>query len=439
MQEAFISHIQNHQLVDADHRYLLACSGGLDSMALANLLWNAGIPFEIAHVNFQLRSQESDGDQAFVEAWAQSHQIPCHTKKAETNLYAASKGISTQMAAREIRYSFFEETRINQALDGILLAHHEDDQIETIFLNLLRGTGIEGIYGMSERKGWLIRPLLSFSRDLLSDFMISNGYTWRDDSSNQKSDYKRNNLRINGLPSIYGLEADARKNLLTSFGRLKDTGKAFSGLFELWKAAKIREKEGQQVLAFVDILTMPGGASLLYFWLRSYGFNPEQTQSIWENLQQIRTGSMFMGKGYQLWFDRKEMILCPFQESFEGLILTGNEEEFNLPEGKYQVFRRKGSHEIDPNPLHAQLDEDQLEFPLEIRTWREGDRFIPLGMKSEKKVSDFLIDLKISISKKQQIKVLVSSGKIAWVMGLRIADWAKITPATRQILSFKKR
>ncbi|MBC6367074.1 tRNA lysidine(34) synthetase TilS [Algoriphagus sp. AK58] len=439
MQEAFIAHIRKRQLLDPNKVYLLACSGGLDSMALANLLSAAKISFEIAHVNFNLRGEDSDADQQFVQSWAEERAIKFHLKTAETIVYAQRLGISTQMAAREIRYQFFEEIRSKYGLDGILLAHHEDDQIETIFLNLLRGTGIEGIYGMSERKGWLIRPLLTFSREEIADYMQTNSHEWREDLSNQKSDYKRNNLRINGLPHIFKLETDARKNLLTSFNRLKDTGKAFSGLFDFWKAEKIREEEGIQYLAYSDISHLPGGASLLYFWLRPYGFNSEQALTIWESLSEIQSGSVFHGNGYQLWFDRKEMMLCPKPSPFQGYILQEHENELILPEGSYEIRRSFEKSNIDPNPQNAVLDLSQLEFPLEIRTWKDGDRFIPLGMNTEKKISDFLIDLKVPLAKKQDVKVLVSGGKIAWVIGIRIADWAKLTPATRHTLHFKKR
>lgn len=439
MREVFISHIQSRKLLLPHQRYLLACSGGMDSMALANLLQLAGIPFEIAHVNFKLRDQESDDDQIFVENWAKCHQIQVHLKVANTTHLSLSQGISIQMAAREIRYDFFEEIRAKFNLDGILLAHHEDDQLETIFLNLLRGTGIEGIYGMGERKGWLIRPLLPFSRAELTDFMKSGGFEWREDSSNEKSDYKRNNLRHHGLPAIYGLEADSKKNLLTSFERLKDTGRAFSGLFDFWKTKSIVDHNGIQSLKYADIVHLPGGASLLYFWLRSFGFNSDQAQQIWESLTDIKPGSVFIGKNFQLWLDRTEMLLCPKPISFEGFFINGDENELSLPEGIYNISRSSETKAIDLSLQNALLDADQLEFPMEIRLWKEGDRFVPLGMQSEKKISDFLIDLKVPAPKKQEIKVLISGNKIAWVIGLRIADWAKITPATRHTIHFKKR
>jgi tRNA(Ile)-lysidine synthase len=439
MRQVFISGIQKSQTVLPNQRFLLACSGGMDSMALAHLLLSAGIYFEIAHVNFQLRGEESEGDKLFVENWAKTRQIAFHLKTADTKSVAESKGISVQMAAREIRYDFFEEIRAAFQLDGILLAQHQDDQLETIFMNLLRGTGIEGLSGMSEKKGWLIRPLLNFSRAEIAEFMFSEGYEWREDSSNEKSDYKRNNLRINGLPAIYGLAPDAKKNLLCSFKRLKDTGKAFSGLFEFWKEKTVREKDGIQSLTYSDITHLPGGASLLYFWLRSYGFHSEQAEAIWEAITtKVRIGSVFTGKNHQLWMDRNEMMLAPISGDFNSIPLDKSDGFLNLPERNYEIRWFEENKAIDINPENAVLDLECLELPLTVRIWEEGDRFIPLGMKNEKKISDFLIDLKIPLAKKQGVKVLISGEKIAWVIGIRIADWAKLTPTTRQTVHFKK-
>lgn len=425
-------------LFDPKSTYLLACSGGMDSMCLASLLVQSGINFEIAHLNFQLRGEESEGDREFVQNWAENHDIRFHLMLAETETYAKTKGISIQMAAREIRYRFFEEIRSTQNHQGIILAHHEDDQLETIFLNLLRGTGIEGIYGMAERKGWLIRPLLGFSRAQIQAYMSENSLPWREDRSNTKEEYKRNNLRINGLPAIYSLEPDARKNLITSFGRLKDTGKAFGGLFENWKKENIREDQAYQFLPYAAIQNQPGASTLLYFWLRPFGFNSDQTQTLAEALSQPKAGTVFKGAGYWIHFDRNELVLAPEPEPFSPIFLDQYDTELRLPEGSFRISKPDYPVQLDKNPLHAQLDEGRLAYPLEIRSWQLGDKFVPLGMSSSKKISDFLIDIKMPLAKKQSVKVLVSGGEIAWVLGLRIADWAKCTPVTQRILYFKK-
>lgn len=439
MLDTFQTHIISRNLLDQHSTYLLACSGGMDSMCLGSLLTQLGISFEVAHLNFQLRGDESTGDEEFVKTWAKDNDFRFHFKRVETENYAKEKGISIQMAAREIRYSFFEEVRAAQKLDGILLAHHEDDQLETIFLNLLRGTGIEGIYGMADKKGWLIRPLLPFSRTEIQSYLESNQVLWREDSSNRKDDYKRNNLRINSLPSLYNLEPDARKNLLTSFQRLKDTGKAFSGLFETWKKMNIREESDYQFLPLEAIQNQPGASTLLYFWLRPFGFNSEQSQAITEGLVKPKSGNLFNSSTHFLHFDRAEIILAPVHKDFNPIFISKKDTELNLPEGTFLISNQNHPLQLDKNPLHAQLDESRLVYPLEIRSWQEGDKFVPLGMNSSKKISDFLIDSKVPLAKKRNVKVLVSNGEIAWVIGLRIADWAKCTATTQRVVYFKKK
>ncbi|REG94402.1 tRNA lysidine(34) synthetase TilS [Algoriphagus antarcticus] len=439
MVEAFIRHIRNKSILDPSKTYLLASSGGMDSMCLGNLLTKAEIPFEIAHVNFQLRAKESDGDENFLRNWANSFGKTFHVHHAETYAFASERNISTQMAAREIRYDWFEKLRVERNLAGIILAHHEDDQIETIFLNLLRGTGIEGIYGMAERRGWLIRPLLPFAREEIKAYILENQIEWREDSSNEKTDYKRNKLRHISLPALYSTADDAKSNLLNSFARLKDTGKAFAVLFESWKIEKIQDSDGLQILPLTDILRKAGATSLLYFWLRPFGFNSDQAQDILETCQSGDSGKLFESPSHLLNLDRDRLILAPIPSQFDSISISESDIEFLLPEGKYEILKLEGKEALDKTRQNAMLDLERLSFPLEIRSWQEGDRFIPLGMKNTKKISDFLIDLKVPVVKKHAVKVLLSEGQIAWVIGFRIADWAKSTAATRKLLYLKKR
>ena len=437
MYEAFISHIHNEKLLTPSQRYLLACSGGLDSMALAHLLLKANIPFELAHVNFQLRGEESQGDEAFLRNWGAKHGIEVHVNSSDTISYASTKGISIQMAAREIRYLFFEEIRSSRALNGIILAHHQDDQLETIFLHLLRGTGIEGMTGMNDRKGWLIRPLLIFSRKEIETYMQQEGHEWREDRSNASSDYKRNKLRHEGLPAIYALDQDARKNLLHSFDRLKDTGKAFISLFESWKIQHVEEGDDFSILPYEALHQVKGAATLLYFWLRTYGFNSDQAKGIYESLKDPKPGRLFLSSSHQVGLDRTALILSAIPQHFDPISISYGVEMVSISSKKYTLEWKTQEMALDPNSSHAQLDADTLEYPLMVRNWEEGDRFIPLGMQSEKKISDFLIDQKVPLPLKKEVKVVVSGKKIAWVWGMRIADWAKVTPNTIRFLHIK--
>lgn len=438
MVNAFIQYIRSKSLLIPSKTYLLACSGGLDSICLGELLIRAEIQFEVAHVNFQLRGNESDEDEKFVKNWAKSNSKIAHFHRAKTLDYASEAHISTQMAAREMRYEWFEKIRSDRNLEGIILAHHQDDQLETIFLNLLRGTGIEGLYGMADRRGQLIRPLLPFSRAEIEIFAGLNKILWREDSSNQKTDYKRNKLRHDILPPLYGFSPDSKRNLITSFERLKDTGKAFSGLFGHWINTNIQSEEGIQSLSLNKILNMTGAASLIYFWLRSYGFNSDQSQDIYESIRRRESGKIFESGSHLLNIDREMLFLAPRAVPFNPIQLESSEISLKLPDIAYDIFRVDANVTIDFHRTNAMLDLDQLNFPLTVRNWEMGDRFMPIGMKSSKKISDFLIDLKVPLLKKPMVKVLTSEGRIAWVIGYRIADWAKTTAATRKILYFKK-
>jgi tRNA(Ile)-lysidine synthase len=438
MLDTFIKHIRVKTLLNPSKTYLLACSGGLDSICLGELLSQAAIPFEVAHVNFQLRGSESSGDEYFVREWAHSRHLIFHVKRANTMVFAKDAGISTQMAAREIRYTWFEKVCKERKLDGILLAHHKDDQIETVFLNLLRGTGIEGLYGMADRRGNLIRPLLPFSRKNLEEFASIHQLAWREDSSNVKLDYKRNKLRHSLLPEIFDFAPDAKINLQTSLTRLTDTGKAFTSLVEQWLKINIVEQNGIQSITIKALIAMQGTASIIYFWLRSYGFNSDQAQAIHNSLEQGVVGKLFGSAAYIVNVDRDFIYLAPISEKFKSIELSDQAIKFTIAEGNYELLKLISPVNLDQKKANAMLDLERLTFPLTVRTWEQGDRFIPLGMKSQKKISDFLIDLKIPLLRKQEIKVLISDQEIAWVIGHRIADWAKTTAATQKVLYLKK-
>lgn len=438
MIEAFIRHIQEKSLVGPEKRYLLACSGGLDSMCLAHLLEKSGVSFDIAHVNFQLRGAESDQDELFIKDFAARKSIPFHLKRVQTKNYVESHKVSVQEAARDLRYTFFEQILAQQNLAAVLVAHHQDDQIETIFLNLLRGTGIEGISGMSDQRGQIIRPLLPFSREEIEDFARLEGLSWREDSSNEKTDYLRNKLRHQMLPHLLDLKADARQNLLASFDRIRDTGRAFASLFEEWTLRYCQEQDDIFSLEIQALKQYSGSQSLLFYWLRQFGFNSDQSKSIHQAAILGNSGKIFESREYLANVDREDILVCKKETEFTPIELGISDIELNLGNDSYSILHSQPGDFIDKNSSNAMLDFDLLSFPLEIRTWQLGDRFNPLGMSQEKKVSDFLIDLKIPFIKKAQVKVVLSAGKIAWIIGHRIADWVKTTAGTRKIFYLKK-
>ncbi|TFV93357.1 tRNA lysidine(34) synthetase TilS [Algoriphagus kandeliae] len=437
MLAAFQEHIRQKALLDPSKTYLLACSGGVDSMVLGFLLMKSEIPIELAHVNFGLRGEDSNQDELFVIQWAEEHGITFHLHHPKTQEHAEEKKLSIQMAAREIRYSWFESLKQERNLEGIILAHHQDDQLETIFLNLLRGTGLDGIQGMADKKSGLIRPLLPFSKAEIEAFANENEIAWREDKSNQKTDYKRNKLRLEALPGLYAVSDDARQNLLGSFARMHDAGKALHGLVQDWLGKYLKTDKDTQTLPFHAFIHHSGANTLIFYWLRGFGFNSDQCEAIVTSAKSGESGKQFFSASHQLNVDREELLLAPQVENFQSIFIQEQDIEITLPEGTYELIKKPIGDKLDSSRENAMLDLEKLNFPFEIRTWQLGDRFIPLGMNHPKKVSDFLIDLKLPRIHKERVKVLISDGQIAWVIGHRIAEWAKCDGSTRTILHFK--
>ena len=439
MLEGFIRHIREKNILDFSACYLLAISGGLDSTVLAHLLHRAGISFCMAHCNFNLRGDESVGDEQFVRNLAKQLGLKVHVKSFDTKVYGAEKGISTQMAARELRYQWFNELLQQEDYQGLIVAHHADDQIETVLLNLLRGTGIEGLYGMSENREKIIRPLLPFSRSLLEDFTAKQGINWREDSSNATIDYKRNYIRHQVVPQLMGFDPGALSLLQHSFDRVKDTGKAFFYLYDLWAERHIRHEEGFQYLELAALEKAPGKKSLLFYWLRPFGFSFQQLDDVLSALERKEAGKVFLSAEYALNLDREHLILGPSPEEFEECWIQDSAIGTKIGDDAYDILVLDSPIVPPASSAEAMLDREKLSFPLKIRSWKQGDRFRPLGMKNFKKVSDVLIDMKLPLIHKKNVKVMCSGDDIVWVIGIRIDDRYKISPVTRSALYFKKR
>ncbi|EPA00598.1 tRNA(Ile)-lysidine synthetase [Indibacter alkaliphilus LW1] len=438
MVERLIQHIRSKNLLDQKGKYLLALSGGLDSVSLGYLLKEADIEFEIAHVNFGLRAEESDGDAAFVEELAKKWGKINHIHKVLPDAFEVP-GQSTQMIARKIRYDWFSELIRERKLDGVLVAHHFTDQIETVLLNLLRGTGIEGVYGMADKKIDVIRPLLPFQREELMAYMLDKGYSWRDDSSNEKLIYKRNFIRKIVIPALEEGYPDALRSLNDSFDRIKDTGKAFFHLFDNWQKENIINEGDAQYLALKCLGNLPGKSSMIYYWLRNYGFNISDVEDLIKAIEEGHSGKNFHSDEYFLNLDREYLILARSDFEWESQSIEKNDISMSFKFGKYDLLHVKKDFPLDKNPENAMFDEEKLRFPLKLRKWQTGDKFMPLGMQKEKKVSDFLIDLKVPLVEKKKVAVLESGGQIIWVVGYRIAEQFKCKEESKHILYFKKR
>ncbi|AEL26134.1 tRNA lysidine(34) synthetase TilS [Cyclobacterium marinum] len=439
MLERFINHVRKNKILDVQLPYLVAVSGGVDSVVLAHLLTLAGFKISIVHCNFQLRGAASDADELFVIELGIQLGVPVHTKTFDTHAYMDKHGVSLQMGARDLRYNWFEELNSCMGTDGVIVAHHADDQIETVMLNLLRGTGIEGVYGMSSKRDFIRRPLLPFSRKEIKTFLERNNLHWTEDQSNAKTIYKRNFIRHKFLPLLLEFDPKGPELIQYSFDRLKDTGKAFFYLFDRWVDENVVLNDGFEVLSFSSIAGLPGKSSLLFYWLRRKGFVYAQIEDILYAVERQESGRQFLSEGWLLNIDREGLILGKQYEERKLIKIDLTDEGFVLDNKySYNCTRLDHSVALDRSAQNALLDFDLLNFPLIIRNWEKGDKFMPLGMRNFKKVSDFLIDRKVPLIKKNEVKVMCSGDSIVWLVGFRIDDRFKISNRTKKVFYVKK-
>jgi tRNA(Ile)-lysidine synthase len=436
MLEQFREYIESNHLIAKGDRVLIALSGGVDSMVLAELLRRCGYNIAFAHCNFRLRGAESDGDEQFVREYAQRVGVKLFVKQFDTHQYVADNKVSVEMAARELRYAWFNDLiNANQSLnssgasnisdgwqnlrfDKLALAHHADDQIETFFINLLRGSGIKGLKAMQPCNGMYIRPLLWASREQIKKFAIENGIQWREDSTNQDTVFLRNKIRHNLMPVYDGIKSDAREKILQSVECLASENQLYRELLKD-KLSAIETVDG--VLHSVEKRHF--GLQLLFEWIRDFGFSYSQCESIYASLDG-EPGREFYSNDYQLVVEKETVELFPIDiEKLAGKELSFSEFEIS-PSFKLQTS----------NPDVAQLDFDKLKLPLKMRSWQQGDRFRPLGMRGSKLVSDFFNDLNFTAYRKKTAQILTDADdNIVWIVSYRIDDRYKITEKTKTI------
>jgi tRNA(Ile)-lysidine synthase len=433
MLDQFQVYINRYNLIAEGDKLILALSGGVDSMVLAGLLLKSKVEFVVAHCNFHLRGEESDGDEKFVRDYCENNDVQCFVKHFDTEKYASENGISIEMAARDLRYAWFEELRQQLGFDKIAVAHHADDQAETFFINLLRGAGLNGLKGMKPQNGVIIRPLLWASREQIHQYALENQIQWREDHTNAESVYLRNKIRNQLLPVFDELHPEARQGLYKSLEHLASENELYRELLNE-KLLHVVEQEG-------DILKLPYSAfrihhsafQILFEWLRQFNFNTDQCHFIFEAMK-TGIGNKYFSSNHQLVIGRNELLLSEIKsETNEEIQIEIGEEEITSP-----VHLRFSKNEIAPDfiidksPNVALLDADKIHFPLTLRHWQHGDRFHPLGMKGSKLLSDFFVDQKFTDSMKRNLWLLTSAdGDILWVVGYRIDDRYKVTSETK--------
>ena len=410
MEQRFKNHIVSLLGSPKKHRFLLGVSGGVDSVVLAHLLYTLEIDFGIAHVNYGLRGADSDADEQLVRDLAASLGVACHVTQAPIDPTAS--GI--QEKARDLRYNWFSEVLESNAYSTILTAHHADDQLETLFMRLTRGSGLEGLGGIQDNKGLLVRPLLPFQKDEILAFAKEQKLHWREDVSNSSSRYLRNAIRHKVLPSFMELAPDAAANTLTSMQHLRD---AFEGIQSQLQNIKTDWKQQGEALKipFSSIGALHPKSFWLHHLFAPYGFDVKEV----EKLLETHAGKKCTGEKYVLTRERNHLILTPTAETaaIEQVYFLVPEEGIEAP-----IHLKISANVIAAKPTAkcAVLDKEKLDFPLILRRWKTGDVFYPTGMSGKKKVAKFFKDEKMSALDKKQQWLLCSGDDIVWVVGKRI-------------------
>ena len=432
----FLLFMKNHQLLNYRSTYLLAVSGGLDSMVMAHLFKEATIKMAIAHCNYGLRGKDSDLDEMFVEKWSKDNHITYFVKQTQLNL----DGESIQLAARKIRYTWFNELKKKYGYYKIVTAHHLNDSFETTLINLIRGTGVKGLGGIPISSKHVIRPLIFATKDQLLDYATTNNIEWRKDTTNEKNDYVRNCIRHKIIPELSKLNT----SLLSTFKRTSERLKLTSRLLEEMTQKTIKKyikKNDNHLLIDIRWVTTPVDELLFSEILSAYGYNYNQTKKIIGAIG--KSGKQFITNEWIGMMDRTVFYLLPNKISKTYHFQIGEEGNYHLLDKTIIVSKHKNSNiKVDfKNSSVAYIDADILSFPLTIRHWKKGDAFRPLGMKGRKKISDFLVDEKIPLALKSNILILTNEKnnkeEVVWVINHRISDQYKLTTLTKNVIKIE--
>ena len=403
-------------------------------MAMLHLFHQAGVSVGVAHCNFQLRGAESDGDEKFVLEVCKKNNIPFYTHRFETKSFAEANGVSIQIAARELRYAWFYEVVEREKFDGLATAHHFNDSIETVLLNWINGQSIEGFTGIPVKNGKIIRPLLFASRDEIELYAKENRLAWREDSSNLTLDYQRNFLRHKVVPLLKEISPSLESTLQRGISKITGDVELLESALEDWKKKFVLELP-EKITIQKDGLTDPStGSVLLWRFIRHFGFNYDTCVSVMEAING-QPGKKFIGPAHVLSVDRENLILSPKVDYWNAVQIEQAIGKAFL--GSWSLEIKESSVKRSENISEAILDVDKIKFPMCWRQWRVGDVFFPLGMEHRKKVSDLLIDQKVSIADKALVTVLESNGQIIWVVGHRIDNRYKITEHTKKAISIR--
>lgn len=429
------SFISRHRLLQTDGQYLVALSGGADSVALLLVLKSMGYEVEAVHCNFHLRGEESDRDEQFVVSLCERHGVKLHRIHFDTRAYAQLHHVSIEMAARELRYRYFEQLRQDLGMNAVCVAHHRDDVVETVLMNLMRGTGLRGLQGIRPQNGNIVRPLLSVWRKDIEDYLSACHETFVTDSTNAQDDYVRNSIRLHVVPLLNSIQPAASNNIFETTQHVADALTVYDeGIARQRMEAVTEDADGRLTID----LSAVRSESLLFEVLKEKGFT---------NIQDYRdmvaggTGKLFSSDSHDMVMDRGRLIVEPKKEAVKPLVVP-EAGTYRLSDGErltFDVFERTTGFVPSKDAACAHVDASQVRFPLTVRRVQEGDRFVPFGMNGHRLVSDLLTDQKVNVlDKRKSLVVCDATGDIVWLVGYRTGQRFRVTGETTTILSIHR-
>ncbi|HOF98326.1 MAG: tRNA lysidine(34) synthetase TilS [Paludibacteraceae bacterium] len=429
---------KNKLLFPEKGKILVGVSGGRDSVALLDILIKLGYRCTVAHCNFHLRGEESDRDEKFVQQLSFNLNIPYYSVDFDTVNYAKQKNISIEMAARELRYSWFTSLAEKINAQAIAIAHHADDNVETLLMHLVRGTGLKGLTGISPKNGLIVRPLLCCTRNEINEYIKNNNLSFIEDSTNQSVDFQRNKIRLQVIPLLEEINPSVKKVLSESIERFSEINTFYENAIEKIKK-QLLTVDNDQLKINIDLLCKQASPkTILFEILHPYGFNESIVQDIEKHLHD-ESGKIFYSPTHYLIKDRKYLIISnKIKKNETTFFITENDSEISFPI-QLSITRKKKEQNfvISKDNRIIQIDASLIQYPLTLRRWTNGDTFFPFGMNRQKKLSDFFIDQKLNLKQKAETWLLLSQNQIVWVVGLRLDNRFKITESTQEVLEIK--